>query len=133
MPLFCSYTWKIYANKMLNMGNLYTFWRRVNNKQKEAKQSYIKMFYNLMFKNLVSQHICLFEKSNIQNNHYRALKMTTTFYMSMSQVKTIPVPSHEPQRPVSKKQSVRKQNTRYAARYTKNFLETKLKLMLNFL
>ncbi|KAL9320230.1 hypothetical protein ACSQ67_012069 [Phaseolus vulgaris] len=72
------YTWKIYANKMLNMGNLYTFWRRVNNKQKEAKQSYIKMFYNLMFKNLV---------------------------------KTIPVPSHEPQRPVSKKQSVRKQNT----------------------
>ncbi|QCD77989.1 sucrose synthase [Vigna unguiculata] len=74
------YTWKIYANKMLNMGNMYTFWRRVNNKQKVAKQSYIKMFYNLMFRNLV---------------------------------KTIPVPSYEPQQqPVSKKKSVRKQSTR---------------------
>ncbi|KAG2395099.1 Sucrose synthase [Vigna angularis] len=46
------YTWKIYANKILDMGNMYTFWRRVNNQQKVAKQSYIKMFYNLMFKNL---------------------------------------------------------------------------------
>ncbi|KAL2333208.1 hypothetical protein Fmac_014421 [Flemingia macrophylla] len=47
------YTWKIYANKILNMGSIYSFWRRVNNEQKEAKQRYIKMFYNLMFKNLV--------------------------------------------------------------------------------
>ncbi|XP_020216946.1 sucrose synthase 6 isoform X2 [Cajanus cajan] len=74
------YTWEIYANKMLNMGSIYTFWRRVNNEQKEAKQRYIKMFYNLMFKNLV---------------------------------KTITVPSHEPQQqPVSKKQqSVKRQGT----------------------
>ncbi|RDX78812.1 Sucrose synthase 5, partial [Mucuna pruriens] len=78
MALFCSYTWKIYANKMLNIRNIYTFWRWVNNEQKEAKQRYIKMFYNLMFKNLV---------------------------------KTIPVPSHEPQQLVSKKQSVKKQGT----------------------
>ncbi|KHN08777.1 Sucrose synthase 2 [Glycine soja] len=53
MTLFCNYTWKIYANKMLNMGSIYTFWRWVNNEQKEAKQRYIKMFYNLMYKNLV--------------------------------------------------------------------------------
>ncbi|BAT88129.1 hypothetical protein VIGAN_05157300 [Vigna angularis var. angularis] len=70
------YTWKIYANKILDMGNMYTFWRRVNNQQKVAKQSYIKMFYNLMFKNLI-----------------------------------IPVPSYEPQQPVTKKKSVRKQST----------------------
>ncbi|XP_004503096.1 sucrose synthase 5-like [Cicer arietinum] len=48
-----SYTWKIYANKLLNMGNIYTFWRQVNNEPKVAKQRYIWMFYNLMFKNLV--------------------------------------------------------------------------------
>ncbi|KAG4923465.1 hypothetical protein JHK87_049005 [Glycine soja] len=53
MTLFCNYTWKIYANKMLNMGSIYTFWRWVNNEQKEAKQRYIKMFYNLMYKNLL--------------------------------------------------------------------------------
>ncbi|KAI3794400.1 hypothetical protein L1987_37031 [Smallanthus sonchifolius] len=47
------YTWKIYANKVLNMGNIYTFWRRLNKEQKEAKQRYIELFYNLHYKNLV--------------------------------------------------------------------------------
>lgn len=47
------YTWKIYANKLVDMGNIYTFWRQVNKEQKEAKQRYIQMFYNLIFKNLV--------------------------------------------------------------------------------
>ncbi|XP_027335037.1 sucrose synthase 5-like [Abrus precatorius] len=72
------YTWKIYANKLLNMGSIYTFWRRMNNDQKEGKQRYIKMFYNLMYKNLV---------------------------------KTIPIPSQEPQQPVSKKPSIKKIDT----------------------
>ncbi|KAI4299664.1 hypothetical protein L6164_033099 [Bauhinia variegata] len=57
-------TWKIYANKMLNMGSIYTFWKTVNKEQKAAKQRYIHMFYNLIFKNLV---------------------------------KTVPIPSDEPQ------------------------------------
>ncbi|XP_058748076.1 sucrose synthase 6-like isoform X1 [Vicia villosa] len=47
------YTWKIYANKLVNMGNIYTFWRHVNKEQKEAKQRYIHMFFNFLFKNLV--------------------------------------------------------------------------------
>ncbi|KHN24168.1 sucrose synthase 5-like [Glycine soja] len=75
------YTWKIYANKMLNMGSSYTFWRRVNNEQKEAKQRYIKMFYNLMYKNLV--------KTVPVPNHE----------------------PQQPQPVVSKKQSVKKQGT----------------------
>ena len=57
MSLSYSYTWKIYANKMVNMGNIYTFWRQVNKEQKEAKQRYIQMFYNLIFKNLVCQYL----------------------------------------------------------------------------
>ncbi|KAJ1388169.1 Sucrose synthase [Sesbania bispinosa] len=83
------YTWKIYANKLLNMGSIYTFWRRVNNEQKEAKQRYIQMFYNLMFKNLV---------------------------------KTIPVPRDEPQQPVPKQQSLRKQGT--SSRRSKSRLQS---------
>nr|XP_043631355.1 sucrose synthase 7-like [Erigeron canadensis] len=47
------YTWKIYANKVLNMGNIYSFWKQLNKEQKEAKQRYIELFYNLHYKNLV--------------------------------------------------------------------------------
>ncbi|KAK1361858.1 Sucrose synthase [Heracleum sosnowskyi] len=47
------YTWKIYANKMLNMGTTYGFWRQLYKDQKLAKQRYIQMFYNLQFRNLV--------------------------------------------------------------------------------
>ncbi|XP_040999091.1 sucrose synthase 7-like isoform X1 [Juglans microcarpa x Juglans regia] len=46
------YTWKIYANKLLNMGATYGFWRQLNKEQKLAKQRYIQMFYNLQFRNL---------------------------------------------------------------------------------
>ncbi|KAF8398820.1 hypothetical protein HHK36_014680 [Tetracentron sinense] len=47
------YTWKIYANKALNMGSIYSFWRQLNKEQKLAKQRYLQMLYNLQFKNLV--------------------------------------------------------------------------------
>ncbi|OAY60588.1 sucrose synthase 5 [Manihot esculenta] len=47
------YTWKIYANRVLNMGCMYTFWRQLNKEQKHAKQRYIQMFYNLQFRRLV--------------------------------------------------------------------------------
>ncbi|XP_071722761.1 sucrose synthase 5-like [Rutidosis leptorrhynchoides] len=46
------YTWKIYADKLLNMGSMYTFWRQLNKEQKQAKNTYIHMFYNLLFRNL---------------------------------------------------------------------------------
>ncbi|KAG2667855.1 hypothetical protein I3760_15G133600 [Carya illinoinensis] len=46
------YTWKIYANKLLNMGAVYGFWRQLNKEQKLANQRYIHMFYNLQFRNL---------------------------------------------------------------------------------
>ncbi|XP_010270733.1 PREDICTED: sucrose synthase 7-like isoform X6 [Nelumbo nucifera] len=46
------YTWKIYANKVLNMGSIYSFWRQLNKEQKQAKQRYLQMFYNLQFRNL---------------------------------------------------------------------------------
>jgi sucrose synthase len=48
-----SYTWKIYANKVLNMGSTYGFWRTLNKEDRVAKQRYLQMFYNLQFRNLV--------------------------------------------------------------------------------
>ncbi|XP_015883968.1 sucrose synthase 7-like isoform X2 [Ziziphus jujuba] len=47
------YTWKIYANKVLNMASSYRFWRHLYKDQKLAKQRYIQMFYSLQFRNLV--------------------------------------------------------------------------------
>ncbi|KAK6153232.1 hypothetical protein DH2020_012871 [Rehmannia glutinosa] len=47
------YTWKIYANKVLNMGLAYGFWRQLNKEQKQAKQRYIDIFYNLQLRKLV--------------------------------------------------------------------------------
>nr|KYP61685.1 Sucrose synthase 2 [Cajanus cajan] len=49
------YTWKIYATKVLNMGSIYGFWRRLNKEQKLAKERYIHMFYNLQFRNLAKK------------------------------------------------------------------------------
>ncbi|CAJ1960810.1 unnamed protein product [Sphenostylis stenocarpa] len=93
------YTWKIYANKMLNMGNIYTFWRRVNNQQKEAKQSYIKMFYNLMFKNLVKtipvasdepqeQQQTLSKKQSVKKQGTRARDYDKLFEVIVHQIRT---------------------------------------------
>ncbi|KAG8373534.1 hypothetical protein BUALT_Bualt11G0034200 [Buddleja alternifolia] len=47
------YTWKIYANKVLNMGCIYSFWRKLYSAEKQAKGRYINTFYNLQFKSLV--------------------------------------------------------------------------------
>nr|XP_023872254.1 sucrose synthase 5-like [Quercus suber]POE86029.1 sucrose synthase 6 [Quercus suber] len=46
------YTWKIYANKVLNMASIYSFWRQLNKEKKLAKQRYIQLFYGLQFKSL---------------------------------------------------------------------------------
>ncbi|KAK1436024.1 hypothetical protein QVD17_01799 [Tagetes erecta] len=46
------YTWKMYANKALNMGSMYGFWRQLNKENKQAKQRYIDILYSLQFKKL---------------------------------------------------------------------------------
>ncbi|KAJ1281758.1 hypothetical protein BS78_04G330200 [Paspalum vaginatum] len=46
------YTWQIYAAKVLNMGAIYGFWRTLDKEEKQAKQCYLQMFYNLQFRKL---------------------------------------------------------------------------------
>nr|CAB3448424.1 unnamed protein product [Digitaria exilis] len=48
------YTWQIYATKVLNMGSTYGFWRTMDKEERQAKQRYLQMFYNLQFRRLVS-------------------------------------------------------------------------------
>ncbi|EXB80246.1 Sucrose synthase 2 [Morus notabilis] len=56
------YTWKIYANKVLNMGATYGFWRKMSKEQKLAKQRYIQMLYSLQFRDLVKNIPIPFEE-----------------------------------------------------------------------
>ncbi|KAK5782984.1 sucrose synthase 6-like [Gossypium arboreum] len=46
------YTWEIYANKLLNVGSMYGFWRQLNKEQNLAKQRYIQLLFNLQFRKL---------------------------------------------------------------------------------
>jgi len=113
----CSYTWKIYANKLVNMGNIYTFWRQVNKEQKEAKQRYIHMFYNFLFKNLVSQCLVFYKHTHITDYCIVSFRIKIIIYNTcdtlMSQVKNVPIPSDEPPKPVGKQPSLKQQGSRY--------------------
>lgn len=46
------YTWRIYANRVLNIGSIYGFWRQINKGPKNAKQKYIDLIYNLKFRKM---------------------------------------------------------------------------------
>uniref|UniRef100_J3LIQ9 Sucrose synthase n=1 Tax=Oryza brachyantha TaxID=4533 RepID=J3LIQ9_ORYBR len=48
------YTWQIYATKVLNMSSIYGFWRTLDKEERQAKQRYLHMFYNLQFRKLAN-------------------------------------------------------------------------------
>ncbi|RWR78550.1 Sucrose synthase [Cinnamomum micranthum f. kanehirae] len=71
------YTWKIYANRVLNMGSIYNFWRQLNKEQKQLKQKYLQMFYNLQFRNLAKTVPVLGQESR-QADHKEVVKPQPT-------------------------------------------------------
>jgi len=66
----CSYTWKIYAEKLLTLSAVYGFWKYVSKLHRREAQRYLEMFYTLKFRELVrldllyilmeSQHMPIF-------------------------------------------------------------------------
>lgn len=50
--MICSYTWKIYATKVLNMGSTYGFWGQLNKEERQIKQKYLQLFYNVRYRNI---------------------------------------------------------------------------------
>ncbi|KAG2715262.1 hypothetical protein I3760_03G068700 [Carya illinoinensis] len=98
------YTWKIYANKVLNMANIYSFWRKLNKDQKKAKQRYVQMFYNLLFRNLVCYYIskalyCLTTHIYVMSVQIWFLFLTSHSFL---QAKNVPTPSEEASPPEPK-------------------------------
>jgi hypothetical protein len=51
----CSYTWKIYAEKLINLTNIFGFWKYLSKNNKREIQRYMKMFYILKYQQLVSK------------------------------------------------------------------------------
>eukprot|EP01018_Ginkgo_biloba_P031503 Gb_22873 [translate_table: standard] len=51
--IYESYTWKIYAEKLINLAGIYGFWKYVSKSGRRETQRYMEMFYILKYRNLV--------------------------------------------------------------------------------
>jgi sucrose synthase len=51
--IYESYTWKIYAERLINLTNIYGFWKYISKNNRREIQLYMKMFYILKYQNLV--------------------------------------------------------------------------------
>ena len=45
-----SYTWRLYAQRLLSLSRIYGFWKHISGIKREATRRYLEMFYQLMFK-----------------------------------------------------------------------------------
>lgn len=65
--IYDCYTWKIYAKKLINLANIYGYWKHISKKDKREIQRYMKMFYTLKYQQLVKNvPIATDEGSQIQ-------------------------------------------------------------------
>lgn len=62
---------------MLNMGSMYGFWKQLNKENKQVKQRYIDILYDLQFKKLVSRFLFLFIIVCVK-------KINKNFYLSLN-------------------------------------------------
>ncbi|KAJ8554087.1 hypothetical protein K7X08_024765 [Anisodus acutangulus] len=108
------YTWKIYANKVLNMGSIYGFWRQFNVGQKQAKQGYFEMFYNPLFRKLAS---------NVPIPHEEPLQLATLdttqsqepklpLHVPAAVAKLLPLPTIAPQEKEQKEEEKQLETSR---------------------
>ncbi|KAI5673924.1 hypothetical protein M9H77_14288 [Catharanthus roseus] len=67
------YTWKIYANRVLNIGSIYGFWRQFNKGPNNAKQNYIDIIYNLKFRKLAQDMVIPSEESQTKESDVQFL------------------------------------------------------------
>ncbi|KAH9288375.1 hypothetical protein KI387_032492, partial [Taxus chinensis] len=51
--IYESYTWQIYAQKLINLASVYGFWKYISNRDRRQTQRYMEMFYILEYRKLV--------------------------------------------------------------------------------
>jgi hypothetical protein len=54
-PLRCSYTWEIYAKRLLTLSSVYSFWKRVSNLDRAETKRYLEMLYVLRLRPLIEK------------------------------------------------------------------------------
>lgn len=47
------YTWKIYAERLMTLAGVYSFWKYVSKLERRETRRYLEMFYILKFRELV--------------------------------------------------------------------------------
>lgn len=47
-----AYTWDLYARRLLNLAQIYSFWRHITNIEREETQRYLELLYGLLFRPL---------------------------------------------------------------------------------
>ena len=48
------YTWKRYADRLLELSRIYGFWRHISSLEREETRRYLQMFYALMYRPLAA-------------------------------------------------------------------------------
>jgi sucrose synthase len=51
----CSYTWEIYAKRLLTLSSVYSFWKRVSNLDRAETKRYLEMLYVLRLRPLIEK------------------------------------------------------------------------------
>ncbi|KAG5617692.1 hypothetical protein H5410_017516 [Solanum commersonii] len=104
------YTWKIYANKVLNMGSIYGFWRQFNVGHKQAKQRYFEMFYNPLFRKLANNVPIPYEEplpvapSDANQSQEPKLPVPVPVPVPAAVAKLLPLPTIAPQKTEQKEE-----------------------------
>ena len=64
--IFSRYTWEIYANRLMTLSQVYTFWKYVSNLEQRETKRYLEMFYILKMRELIHK---MEDKPNVATEH----------------------------------------------------------------
>eukprot|EP00887_Chlorella_sp_A99_P005770 scaffold1.g5770.t1 len=53
--IFSRYTWNIYANRLVTLSQIYTFWKHISSLERRETKRYLEMFYILKMRDLVAK------------------------------------------------------------------------------
>jgi sucrose synthase len=51
-----SYTWELYASKLLSLSRIYGFWRFISQMERQETRRYLEMFFGLVYRPLAQGH-----------------------------------------------------------------------------
>ncbi|GLJ52644.1 hypothetical protein SUGI_1120470 [Cryptomeria japonica] len=83
--IYESYTWKIYAQKLINLAAVYNFWKYISKRESRQTQRYMELFYILKYRKLV-KNVPIYTDEQQTQKPVEGIKPTQEEYKSKSQV-----------------------------------------------